>query len=49
MFKRILSILVAVTVLGGLSLLVVRNIQKGINEKRPNWNARSNWPPWTGA
>lgn len=34
MLKRIVSILIAITVLGGLSVLVVRNIQKGIAEKK---------------
>ncbi len=34
MLKRVISILIAITVLGGLSVLVVRNIQKGIAEKK---------------
>ena len=34
MLKRIISILIAITVLGGLTVLVVRNIQKGIADKK---------------
>jgi RND family efflux transporter MFP subunit len=34
MLKRIVSVLIAIIVLGGLSVLVVRNIQKGIAEKK---------------
>jgi len=34
MLKRIISIVIAIVVLGGLSALVVRNIQKGIADKK---------------
>jgi len=34
MLKRIVSVLIAIVVLGGLSVLVVRNIRKGIEDKK---------------